>query len=146
MAASTCRIPFVGTREDFRKQGALRMLFAAIEAVLTELKVTQILVPSIRSLKRMWCNFTRPNSCLHVPMFKSEFKRHKCRCQNFYFERMTLDEVAKVEDYIVFPDPDSCILLRKRLGQEVAPLRVGGPAAGKHKVHQRTSNTGKLKR
>lgn len=47
-------IPFVGTREDFRKQGALRMLFAAIETVLTELKVTQIFIPSIRSLKRMW--------------------------------------------------------------------------------------------
>ena len=89
------------------------MLFAAIEAVLTELKVSQILVPSIRSLKRMWC-------------------------QNFYFERMTLDEVAKVEDHIVFPDQDSCILLRKTLGKQIAPLRVATGAAGssKHKVPQ----------
>lgn len=89
------------------------MLFAAIEAVLTELKVSQILVPSIRSLKRMWC-------------------------QNFYFERMTLDEVAKVEDHIVFPDQDSCILLRKTLGKQIAPLRVDTSAGGggKHKVKQ----------
>lgn len=112
-------IPFVGTHPEFRKQGALRMLFAAIETVLTELKVTQILIPSIRSLKRMWC-------------------------QNFYFERMTLDEVAKVEDHIVFPDQDSCILLRKQLGKEIAPLRVGPSAAvsGKNKVKQGVSCLG----
>jgi hypothetical protein len=58
------------------------------------------------------------------------------RCQNFHFERMTLDEVAKVEDHIVFPDPDSCILLRKMLGQQIAPLLVNPSTAdsGKNKV------------
>jgi hypothetical protein len=81
------------------KQGALRMLFTAMETVLTELGVKQILVPSIRRLKRMWC-------------------------EKFGFVRMTLDEVAKVEDWIVYPDAETCILLRKLLGQQTAELRV----------------------
>lgn len=39
-----------------RNQGALRTLFTAIEVVLSELGVRHIVIPSIRKLRRMWCD------------------------------------------------------------------------------------------
>eukprot|EP00892_Ulva_mutabilis_P002773 jgi/Ulvmu1/12497/UM009_0150.1 len=66
---TVAEVPFVGTREDCRKQGALRTLFTAIEMVLKDLGVRHIIIPSVRELRRMWC-------------------------QSFGFRQLTLEESA----------------------------------------------------
>lgn len=83
-------------------QGALRTFMTSLEAVLTELGVKQLVVASIMSLKRMWRN-------------------------SFNFRPLTVEEASLAEEYLVSPDPETCVMMRKPLGAQVC-LAFGAQA------------------
>jgi hypothetical protein len=64
-----------------------------LEAVLSELGVKQLIVAAITPLKRMWR-------------------------KAFGFTSLTVEEAAAVDDYLVSPDPETCVLMRKPLGAQ----------------------------
>ena len=76
-----------------RKQGALRAFMAGLEAILAELGVKQMLVASIMPLKHMWRD-------------------------RFGFEPLTVEEATLAEEYLVSPDPETCVMMRKPLGAQ----------------------------
>lgn len=79
----------------------MRILVSVIESLLARLGVKHLLVPAVKGLKRMWV--------------------HK-----FNMRQLTLQEAACVEDMIVSPDADSCVLLMKH---PTAPVRGAGGSA-----------------
>jgi hypothetical protein len=64
-----------------------------LEAILSELGVRQLIVAAITPLKRMWQ-------------------------KAFGFTSLTVEEAAAVDDYLVSPDPETCVLMRKPLGAQ----------------------------
>ena len=80
-----------------RGQGAQRTFMTSLEAVLAELGVKQLVVASITSLKTMWRG-------------------------SFGCRPLTVDEAALVEEHLVSPDPETCVMMRKPLGAQVRLL------------------------
>lgn len=68
---------------------------ACLEAILAELGVKQLVVAAATPLKRMWQ-------------------------RAFGFAPLTVEEAAAVEDTLVSPDPETCVMMRKALGAQAA--------------------------
>ena len=73
----------------------LRTFMACLEAILAELGVKQLVVAAVTPLKRMWQ-------------------------RAFGFAPLTVEEAAAVEDTLVSPDPETCVMMRKALGAQAA--------------------------
>jgi len=87
-----------------RQSGYLKALLAALEHFLGSLGVKQLVIPAVRELRGMWT-------------------------RTFSMQLLTLEEAALIEPQIVFPDPESCVLLRKPLGVQAALERPAASAA-----------------
>ncbi|KAK9908360.1 hypothetical protein WJX75_006723 [Coccomyxa subellipsoidea] len=91
-------MPFIATREGYRRDGNLTRFMEVVEDRLGSLGVQYMIVPSLRQLLGMWRD-------------------------RFGFVPVTLTEAAVLDSRIVSPDTDSAQLLKKCL----APRTVAAP-------------------
>ncbi|GAQ78681.1 Putative Acyl-CoA N-acyltransferases family protein [Klebsormidium nitens] len=83
-------LPFIATKSDYRRDGNCRRLLKVIENLLREMKVKELIIPSVKKLVGMWK-------------------------KNFAMRKLRKDRVKAIEDRIIVPDPDSSVMLVKSL-------------------------------
>jgi len=88
--ASFAEMPFIATRDGYRKTGLCRKLISAITAKLNAWGVQWLLLPSVPETQSMWI-------------------------RKFGFEVMTAAELAGVEGRIVTPEADNVKMLKLRI-------------------------------
>ncbi|CAL5229685.1 g13054 [Coccomyxa viridis] len=110
--AAFAEMPFVATREGYRREGNLKRLLQAVESKLRALGVRRLVVQSVRSLLPMWLG-------------------------SLGFLPLTLAEADALDPLLVSPDPDSAQLIKKTLiprediiGGPPEGTPAGGPAIG----------------
>ncbi|GAB4823340.1 hypothetical protein N2152v2_010386 [Parachlorella kessleri] len=107
-------VPFVATREGYRREGNCRRLMRALDSLLHRLGVKWVILPAMKAVLHMWT----------------------CK---FGYEQFSRAEVEVLEERVVMPDPDSAVLLRKRV---LAPGAAA--AAGAKRASKATAGAGKV--
>ncbi|CAK0784514.1 hypothetical protein CVIRNUC_007718 [Coccomyxa viridis] len=100
--AAFAEMPFVATKDGYRREGNLKRLLKAMESRLAGLGVRRLVVQSVRVLLPMWLG-------------------------SLGFMPLTLAEADAVDDLLVSPDPDSAQLVKKSLLP--GPEHAAGSAA-----------------
>jgi hypothetical protein len=77
---------------------------SCLEATLAELGVKQLVVAALTTVKPMWRDA-------------------------FGYKPLTVEEAGLVEAYLVSPDPETCVMMRKPLGAQAAAEEAAAPSA-----------------
>ncbi|KAL4458967.1 hypothetical protein ABPG75_013832 [Micractinium tetrahymenae] len=105
-----CEVPFVATRDGYRRAGHCRQLMQELEGMLHGMGVQWVIVPAMKGVLDMWTG-------------------------HFGYEEFSKEEVAVLEDRVVMPDPASAVLVRKKVESPKAPAatraKAKAPAAPK---------------
>ncbi|GAX78969.1 hypothetical protein CEUSTIGMA_g6409.t1 [Chlamydomonas eustigma] len=96
-------LPFVATKEGFRKDGHCRRLISYVEAMLIELGVCHLVVPSVNSVLPMWSKFG--------------------------YRPITEEELRALEGDIVSVDLETSTFVTKRLLKALPPHRAPASSA-----------------
>ncbi|KXZ51044.1 hypothetical protein GPECTOR_14g31 [Gonium pectorale] len=99
-------MPFVSTREGFRRAGNCKRLMKAVDDLLLSAGVRVLVIPSINELLPMWT-------------------------RKFGFDKLGDQEVEGIEDWIVDTDRETCTLVKKNLlppGQQQQQQPAAQPA------------------
>ncbi|KAL0052496.1 hypothetical protein WJX82_003084 [Trebouxia sp. C0006] len=96
-------MPFVATKEGYRREGNCKRLLKVVEDILVGLRVQWLVVPSVKSLVGMWT-------------------------RKFSFIDLSMVECDALEDRIVTPDTSSATMLKKKIYRTPAEAAVEAAA------------------